>query len=305
MARSLTRRRFVSHTLASAAALSAAELPSRSQSPAPAGKRRKAVMLGTVRIKGGLREKFQAARAAGFEGVEPSGGLDPNEVLDALRSAGLEAASVTSPNHWKDTLTDPDSATRKRGLEGLLTALRNAKAWGAGSVLLVPGVVNAQVPYDTAWKRSQEGIREAIPLARELEVRISVENVWNYFLLSPLEMARFVDELDSPWVGAHFDIGNALRNGWPEHWIRILGRRINRVHFKEFDVEKMQSQGLRAGFDCDLLAGSNDWKAIMGALDAAGYHGWCISEQRMGLNPADLQKISTAMDQIFALGGKS
>jgi len=263
---------------------------------------RKAVMLGTLRAKGDtLADKFKIAREAGYEGVEPNGGMNQQEVIDALKSSGLEAASVCCHSHWKDTLTAPDAATRKRGIEGLLTTLRDAKAYGAGSILLVPGVVSADVSYDDAWKRSQEAIREAVPLAKELQVRISIENVWNQFLLSPLEMARYVDEFDSPWVGAHFDIGNVLRNGFPEQWIRILGKRINRLHFKEFDVKKMEEKGPRAGFDCEFLTGSNNWKAIMHALDDIGYTGWCISEQRMGINPADIRKLTDAMDQMFAM----
>ncbi len=270
------------------------------QSP-PKRKLRKAMMMGTVRMKGTLLEKFQAVKAAGYEGVEPNGGMDQQEVLDGLHATGLEAASVCCHTHWKQTLTHPDPAVRKEGIEGVLTTLRNAKAYGAGSILVVPGVVNKDVPYDVAWQRSTESIREAVPLAAELQVRISIENVWNAFLLSPLEMARFVDSFDSPWVGAHFDIGNVLRNGWPEQWIKILGKRINRLHFKEFSVEKMEAEGLRKGFDVDFLNGSNNWPAIMHALDEIGYTGWCISEQRMGLNPADMSKLTEAMDKMFMM----
>jgi hexulose-6-phosphate isomerase len=294
-----TRRSFVHAAIAGAAFVSIGH--AAAQGTTPKRKLRKAVMYGTVRAKGTVVEKFKAIREAGFEGVEPNGGMDQGEVLDALKASGLETASVCCHTHWKDTLTHPDAAIRKRGIEGLLTTLRNAKAYGAGSILLVPGVVNEEVTYDMAWKRSQECIREAAPLAKELEVRISIENVWNNFILSPLEMARFVDEFDSPWVGAHFDIGNVYRYGWPEQWIRILGKRINRLHFKEFDTDKMMSQGLRAGFDCDFLAGRNNWKAIMHALDDVGYAGWCISEQRMGLNPADMRKLTDAMDKMFAM----
>ena len=292
-----TRRRILQTAAAAAAAsfLPAQDAPKKRPL-------RKAVMFGTLSAKGAtLADKFKVARAAGYEGVEPNGGMNNQEVLEALHSSGLEAASVCCHSHWKDTLTHQDVATRKRGIEGLLTTLRDAKAYGATSILLVPGVVNADVPYDVAWKRSQESIREAIPLAKELEVRISIENVWNNFLLSPLEMARFIDEFDTPWVGAHFDIGNVYRYGWPEQWIHILGKRINRLHFKEFDVQKMNKQGLYAGFDCDFLTGSNNWKAIMHALDDIGYTGWCISEQRMGINPADIKKLTDAMDQMFAM----
>lgn len=296
---SLTRRSFVHGAFAGAACATLQHVIA--QEATPKRKLRKAVMYGTVRVKGSVMEKFKAIRGAGFEGVEPNGGLDQAEVLDALKASGLDAASVCCHTHWKDTLTHPDAATRKRGIEGLLTTLRNAKAYGAGSILLVPGVVNAEVPYDTAWKRSQECIREALPLAKELEVRISIENVWNNFILSPLEMARFIDEFNTPWVGAHFDIGNVYRYGWPEQWIHILGKRINRLHFKEFDTDKMNNQGLRAGFDCDFLAGKNDWKAIMHALDDVGYSGWCIAEQRMGLNPGDMMKLTDAMGKMFAM----
>lgn len=294
-----TRRSFVHGAFAGAACVSIGH--SFGQGAAPKRKLRKAVMYGTVRAKGSTMEKFKAIRDAGFEGVEPHGGMDQGEVLDALKANGLEAASVCCHTHWKDTLTHPDAATRKRGIEGLLTTLRNAKAYGAGSILLVPGVVNAEVTYDAAWKRSQECIREAIPLAKELEVRISIENVWNNFLLSPLEMARFIDEFDSPWVGSHFDIGNVYRYGWPEQWIHILGKRINRLHFKEFDTDKMMKEGLRSGFDCEFLTGKNDWKAIMHALDDVGYTGWCIAEQRMGLNPGDMGKLTAAMDRMFVM----
>jgi hexulose-6-phosphate isomerase len=263
---------------------------------------RKAVMFGTVRVKAdSLADKFKYVRASGFEGIEPNGGMNQQEVLEALKVSGLEAASVCCHTHWAKPVTSPDAAIRKEGLNGLLQTLRDAKAYGAGSILFVPGTVNGDVAYDAAYKRSQEAIREAIPLAKELEVRISIENVWNNFLLSPLEMARFIDELDSPWVGSHFDIGNVLRNGWPEQWIHILGKRINRVHFKEFDTTRMQKEGLWKGFECDFLTGSNNWKAIITSLHDVGYTGWCIAEQRMGINPGDMQKLTDAMETMFQM----
>jgi hexulose-6-phosphate isomerase len=292
----MNRRTFLtSSTLAIAgSAVSHADVPKR--------KLRKGMMMGTVRLRNAtLLEKFQAVKAAGFEGVEPHGGLDQQEVIDGLKATGLECASVCCHTHWKETLTHPDAATRRAGIEGLLTTLRDAKAYGTDSILLVPGVVNAEVSYDVAWKRSRESILEALPLAKELRVRISIENVGNAFLLSPLEMERYVDEFDSPWVGAHFDIGNVLRIGWPEQWIRILGKRINRLHFKEYSVDKLNTEGARSGSDVEFLAGSNNWPEIMKALDEIGYTGWCISEQRMGLNPGDMVKISEAMDKILAM----
>lgn len=295
----MTRRDLLKTTCSAVAALTCA--PALSQSAPPKRKLKKAVMYATVRMKGTVAERFKAIREAGYEGVEPMGAMNQQEVLEAFKANGLEAASVCCHSHWSDTLTHQDPERRKRGIEGVIQTLRDAKAYGAGSILVVPGVVNSQVAYDVAYRRSQESLREVIPLAKELQVRISVENVWNNFLLSPLEMARFIDELDSPWLGSHFDIGNVLRTGYPEQWIHILGKRINRLHFKEFKVEKANKEGAYAGFDVDFMQGSNDWKAIMSALDDIGYQGWCITEQRMGINPGDMKKLTDALDKIFVL----
>ena len=146
-------------------------------------------------------------------------------------------------------------------------------------------------------------IRKAIPLAKELGIRIAIENVWNNFLLSPLEMARYVDAFDSPFVGVHFDIGNIYRYGWPEHWISILGRRIVKIHLKEFSLDKMNKEGLRAGFQVGYLEGSNNWPAIMKALDDAGYSDWAIAEPAYSKPAVDidgLKNISERMDKILA-----
>ncbi len=295
----ITRRAFV-HTASSAVALAASGLPAADSAP-PKRNLRKAIMGGTLGVTGTLLEKYKAAKEAGYEGVEPSGGMNQQEVLDALGGSGLEAASVCCHTHWKQTLTHNDPAVREVGLQGVLQTLRDAKAYGTDSILVVPGVVNEEVPYQAAWERSIEQFKKAVPLAKELGVKISVENVWNSFLLSPIEAVRFLDEIGDPIVGWHFDIGNVLRIGWPEHWIPVLGKRINRIHVKEFSTTKMKDQGLWKGFDCDLTEGDNNWPAIMKALDEIGYSGWAISEQRGGLNPNGLKKLTLAMDKIFAM----
>ena len=295
-----SRRTFLTSALQATALASTGSL--FAQAPAaPKRQLRKAIMGGTLGIKGTLIEKYTAAKTAGYEGVEPAGGMKQQEVLEALDASGLKAASVCCHTHWKQTLTHNDEKVREEGLQGVLSTLRDAKVYGADSILVVPGVCNEEVPYDLAWERSITQIKKAVPLAKELGVKISIENVWNNFILSPLEAVRFLDEIGDPIVGWHFDIGNELRYGWPEQWIKVLGKRINRIHVKEYSTKKMKDEGVWKGFDCDLTQGDNNWPAIMKALDDVGYTGWAISEQRGGINPLGLQTLTERMDRIFAM----
>src|ERR1043166_2458456 len=261
---------------------------------------KKAVMYATVGVKGSVLEKFTAIKEAGFEGVEPMSHMNQDEVVRALEATGLKAASTCCNTHWNKPVSDPDPKVRAEGLEGLRQALRDAKRYGASSVLFVPAVVNQQVSYADAYRRSQEEIRKALPLAEELGVKIAIENVWNHFLLSPLEAARYVDEFNSPWVGWHFDVGNVITYGWPEQWIRILGKRIQKLHIKEFSRENANKQGLWKGFDVPFLKGDNNWPAVMKALDEIGYDGWGIAEQPGADSAEGLKKLSDEMDRIFA-----
>jgi len=292
----MNRRTFLSATAIAAAA---ATLPALNAADAKR-RIRKGIMWGTVGVKGSVLEKAQAIKAAGFEGVEPMGGMNQDEVLKALQATGLKAGSVCCHTHWAKPLSDPNPAVREAGLEGLRQSLRDAKHYGAPAVLLVPAVVDEKVSYADAYKRSQDEIRKAIPLAEDLGVRIAIENVWNNFLLSPLEAARYVDELQSPQVGWHFDCGNVIHYGWPEQWIRILGKRIATLHIKEFSRDQAEKLGRWKGFDVEFLKGDNRWPAIMKALDEIGYQGWGIAEQGGANSPEGLRKLSTEMDQIFA-----
>ncbi|MEW6301946.1 MAG: sugar phosphate isomerase/epimerase family protein [Verrucomicrobiota bacterium] len=304
----MTRRTFLQTTALAglAASLPAADQPRAFPSREGPGvglsatRLRKGIMYATVGIKGSVLEKFQAIKAAGFAGVEVMSHMDQTEVLHARDATGLEIPSVCGQHHWAKPLTDPNPATREFGVEALKQCLRDAKAYGAKSVLLVPGVVNQNIPYDVAYQRAQQEIRKAIPLAEELGVKISIENVWNNFLLSPLEAARFVDEFKSPAVGWHFDIGNVLRYGWPEQWIRTLGKRIQMLHIKEYSLKKMNEEGLGKGFQVKFLEGDNNWPGIMKALTEIGYRGWGIAEQPGGNTPEGLQDLSARMDKIFA-----
>jgi L-ribulose-5-phosphate 3-epimerase len=260
----------------------------------------KGIMWATVGIKGSVAEKMKAIKAAGFEGVEMMSHMNQDEVLRARDEAGLAIPSVCGTKHWEKPLSHPDPKVREEGLEGLRQTLRDAKRYGASSVLLVPGVVNKEISYADAYTRSQAEIRKAVPLAEELGVRIACENVWNHFLLSPLEAARYVNEFNSPAVGWHFDVGNIINYGWPEQWIRVLGKRIQKFHIKEFSRKKRDSAGLWKGFDVKLLEGDNNWPAVMKAIDDIGYTGWAITEQGGGDSAEGLQDLAQRLDKILA-----
>jgi hexulose-6-phosphate isomerase len=262
-------------------------------------KLKKAIMIGTVGIKGSVLEQFLAIKAAGFDGVEANSHMKQDEVLKARDETGLAIPSVCCSTHWDKPVSDPDEKVRAAGLEGLKQSLRDAKRYGATSVLFVPAVVKKEVTYAEAYQRSQEEIKKALPMAEELGVKIAIENVWNQFLLSPLEAARYVDEFNSPWVGWHFDVGNIMNYGWPEQWIRILGRRILKVHLKEFSRKRRDDEGLWKGFGVDFLKGDNDWPAVMKALDEIGYQGWVITEQGGADGPAGLKKMVGDVNRIL------
>jgi len=260
----------------------------------------KGIMYATIGLKGSVMEKFQAAKEAGFDGVEAMSHMKQEEVLAARDATGLKVPSVCGSKHWGQPLSDPDPAVRQQGFEALQQTLRDAHAYGARSVLLVPGVVNKKVSYAECYQRSHEEISKALPLAEELKVKIAIENVWNQFLLSPLEAARYVDEFNSPWVGWHFDVGNVINFGFPEQWIRILGKRLVTLHIKEYSRERRDKEGPGKGFDVEFLKGSNDWHAVMMALDEVGFSGWGIAEQGGANSVEGMRKLSGEMDRIFA-----
>jgi len=257
-------------------------------------------MWATVGLKGSVLEKMKAIKEAGFEGVEMMSHMDQDEVLKARDEVGLTIPSVCGRDHWSKPFSHPDPKVREEGLESLKQTLRDAKRYGASSVLLVPAVVNKEISYDEAYTRSQAEIRKAVPLAEELGVKIAIENVWNHFLLSPLEAARYVDEFKSPAVGWHFDIGNVITYGWPEQWIRILGKRIQKLHVKEFSRKRRDNEGLWKGFQVGFLEGDNNWPAVMKALDDIGYQGWGITEQPGGDSPEGLKNLVDGFDKILA-----
>lgn len=264
---------------------------------------KKAVKFGMIDEPLSVLEKFELLVELGFDGVELSSpnDLDNAEVVAARDATGLPIHGVVDSVHWNKTLSDPDPAVRAEGLAGLETALRDACVYGASTVLLVPAVVKEEVAYDEAYSRSQAEIRKVLPLSEELGVRIAIENVWNGFLLSPIETARYIDEFESPWIGAYFDIGNVVNFGWPEHWIRILGDRIMKLDVKEYSREVRDEQGPYAGFRVPLGEGSVRWPAVLKALADIGFEGWATAEVRGG-DRARLEEIACGMNRVLELG---
>jgi hexulose-6-phosphate isomerase len=293
----LHRRGFlkIGGLLSAAALASAGSLAADAQAKKRSLK--KAIMYATIGYKGSVLEKFKAVRAAGFEGVEPMSHMNQDEVVKALEETGLKAASVCCNTHWGKPLSSPDAGVRQEGLEGLLIALRDAKRYGATSVLLVPGRVAHPAnlgEQGDCWKRSIAEIRKAIPTAGELGVKIAIENVWNDFITTPQQAKAYLEEIGSPMVGWHFDIGNTGRYSPPETWIPVIGKYIVKLHIKEYSQFKK--------FSVQLFEGDNNWPAIMKALDDVGYQGWGIAEQPgdQSKDAVALKELAGRMDRAFA-----
>jgi L-ribulose-5-phosphate 3-epimerase len=297
----MNRRQFAKNTLMASAAVSMASLPGFSEiMTTPSRNLKKGIMWGNIGFGQTIMDKFLAAKSAGFDGVEVMSNLNRDEVLKARDATGLIIPSVCGADHWKFPLSDPDPAVREQGVAALRLALQDAAAYGADTVLLVPGRVSETVTYDECWTRSVDEIKKVIPMATDLKVKIALENVWNNFLLSPMEAASFVDQFRSAYVGFYFDCGNVLIYGWPEQWIKILGRRLAKVHIKEFSRKIADKQGRGAGFDVKLLEGDVNWSKVMKALDDIGYEGWTTIEQPGGDTPEGLHDLCSRLGTIHA-----
>jgi hexulose-6-phosphate isomerase len=290
----LDRRTF----LGTAAAASAAAVL-QPRTARAAGGPKKAVYVSMLPKELAYLDRFKLAKDVGFEGIEIGTIADPklaDEIKEASGKTGLVIHSVMNADHWKYPLSSSDAEVVGKSVAGMETSLRNAKLWGCDSVLLVPAVVNAETSYKDAWTRSQKVIRERIlPLATELKVVVGIEEVWNKFLLSPLEMAAYVDELKSPWVKAYFDVGNMLFYGFPQDWVRTLGKRIHRVHIKDFKLERGKGQF----FWKNIGEGDVDWVEVRKALAEVGYDGWITTEIEGG-DAAYLKDVVARFDRFLA-----
>lgn len=236
-------------------------------------------------------QAMQTAKDAGFDGIELT--LDAEgdvtmqttaaqlaEIRSAAQELGLALPSVASSLFWAYSFTSDDPDEREQAHQAAVCEIQTAKALGADTVLVVPGSVSVEfvperpvVAYDVCWERALQEMKRLAPIAEEAGINIGIENVWNRFLLSPLEMRQFLDEIGSERVGAYFDVGNVVYSGYPEQWIRILGKRIKKVHFKDF---RRNPGGLNSFVD--ILSGDVDWPAVMQAFADIGYDDWVTGE---------------------------
>lgn len=300
MSNETSRRDFLKLTVAGTAALGA--LPAALGEAAAQGGGRlsldKGLVYDMLPQKMSVSDRFKLARDTGFKVVQAPTTTDQGEAEElkkAADAADIRIDSVMNMAHWKYPLSSSDPSVVQKSMDGMRTSLHNAKLWGSDAVLLVPAVVNPQTSYHDAWVRSQKQIRELIPLAAELKVVIAIEEVWNKFLLSPLEMRTYIDEFRSPWVKAWFDVGNVVLYGYPQDWIRTLGKRTAKLHLKDFKLSHSSYEWVDLG-DGDVM-----WPAVRQALIDTGYKGSAICELRTG-DEAYFRDLSSRIDRLLIQG---
>lgn len=260
----------------------------------------KTLKIGMVNVPGSLTDKFKAAQAAGFDGIEMDApGMDVAATQKAIAESGFPVDGSVCSTHWQIRHTSPDAAQRAKALEDLKTAIRDTHAVGGHTVLLVVGHGD-DGPEEEIWPRSIENISKALPLASELGIYIAIENVWNKFLYvhdgpneqTAAKFVKYVDELNSPWVGMQFDIGNHWKYGDPAQWIRDLGKRIVKLDVKGFS--RAENKFTKIG------EGDIRWNEVRQALADIQYTGWVAAEVGGG-GPERLAEVSANMDKAFGL----
>lgn len=289
----ISRRRFGA-TVAAGASLAAIAPTALANTPAlPAtGKLLTAVKWGMIDLKAPAIDKFRLCQELGYDGMELISPNNPpiSELQAASAATGMPIHGVVNDRHWEVRLSAPDQATRDAGREILEQALRDAAAMGGHAVLLVPGAVNEEATHEQVWSRSVAEIRKALPLAASLGVRVLIENVWNGFCETPEQLRDYLDEIDSPWVGSYYDIGNSQKFSPSENWIRVLGTRIVKLDVKDW--------GVTAGF-CKIGDGDVNWPAVRDALAEINYTGWCTAEVAGG-GRERLADIAKRMNAVLA-----
>jgi len=288
----MNRREFVATGIATAAGIA--------YPTAMADRPKKSVMFSMLPGSLSLEDRFKLAKSVGFEGVECSPVGSEKAATDlrrAAESAGIPIQSVIYGG-WDAPLSDPNPAVIAKGLANTKAAMQDAKWMGADDILLVPAVVNARVRYVEAYERSQKNVRALIPFAEKLNIMICCEEVWNNFLLSPMEFAHYIDSFKHPLVQAYFDVGNVVTFGWPEDWIRTLGKRIKKVHLKDYKGGPGLFGGNKGNFVM-LREGSINWPEVRKAFAEVGFTGFMNTELGGG-DEAYLRDVSARVDKILA-----
>ncbi len=263
---------------------------------------RKGVLLGMLPKNLSFADRFAMAKDCGFQSME-CGTVDDDkeaeEIKKASDKAGLPIHSVMNRDHWQFPLSSPDPAVVDKSVKGMEISLKNAKLWGASTVLLVPAVVNPEVSYEQAWKRSHEVISKRIlPKYVDAKIIVGIEEVWNKFLLSPLEFATYVDSFKSPYAKAYCDVGNMVLYGYPQDWIRTLGKRICKVHLKDFSFRRDPAIKKTAADFVNLRDGDINWKEVYKAFAEIGYNGDATVELASG-DAEYLKDVSKRVDMIL------
>ena len=253
----------------------------------------KAVKWGMIAGAPTVLDRFQICKEIGYDGMELISPADfsAEEVRKASDATGLPVHGLVDMKHWDVRLSDPDAKMSDEGVAILLQAILDCHAFGGFSVLLVPGRVNgADENHDHVWQRSIAGIRQVLPLASKLGVRVLIENVWNGFCETPEQLRDYLDEIDNPWVGSYFDIGNVVKFSPSENWIRTLGSRIVKLDVKDWSTTK--------GFDAKIGEGDVNWAAVRDALREIQFSGWCTAEVAGG-DREWLTDVAKRMDQTL------
>ncbi len=246
-------------------------------------------------------DKFKLVKDLGFDGIEFNSPLDIpiKELLDARDKTGVEIPSTVNKDHWGKPLSDPDVEVRSFIIKSIGQSLEETKKLGGDTVLVVPGVVNDKVSYQTAYTNALDSIKKLIPYAEKTGIKIGLENVWNNFILSPIEAKDFLDKINHPLVGWYFDLGNILRYGWPDHWLEVLGDKVFKLHVKEYSTKIMNEGGVGKGFNVELTKGDVNWAKVMETIKKINYKGEYMTLEVNGGDRTVLQKLSEQLDLII------
>ena len=282
--------------------VSAALLPAIAVEPRSAGAQQsasitKAVLISMLPKEWSYLDRFKLAVDIGFKEMEVrtvDGDEEAVKIKKAADKAGLRIHSVMNQAHWRYPLSSPDRQEVETSMRGMQASLQQAKFYGADAVLLVPAVVRDDTTYEQAWERSQKQIRDLIPPAERLDVIIAIEEVWNKFLLTARDFVQYIDEFEHPLIQAYVDVGNMVHYGVPQHWIRQVGKRIVKVHLKDYVRQTRQF--------VNLGEGDVNWEEVRKAFADVGYTGAATVELKAG-DRAYLADVSRRVDRLLGLAG--